>query len=338
MNQVHFNALDLNLLRVLDTLLEERSVTRAGARLALTPSAVSHALGRLRHLLDDELFVRGADGMQPTARAAEIGPHVRHALMEIQTAVTAEAFDPRTTEREFTIGANEYIATALLPGVIDRLRDEAPNAALRVRSLIDVDIVEELDAGRIDLVLSSFRRIPERFAHQPLYRDDGVWVMRADHPTARHPLTEKRIASLAHLIPTIANDATDTVGGFISQHGLELRAGIAEAMAQEIGIGRGAVMLPHLLAVPTMLIQSDMIAFLPRRLAMIFARSHPLVLREPLKPGTLIEVSALWHGRLGARADIVWLRSLVLDAALRLEPASGAAPAEVAPTPRRTGT
>ena len=70
MHDVHFHSLDLNLLRVFDTLIEERSVTRAGERLGLSQSAISHALNRLRYVLHDELFVRVADGMRPTPRAA----------------------------------------------------------------------------------------------------------------------------------------------------------------------------------------------------------------------------------------------------------------------------
>src|ERR1700753_1210286 len=103
MNVLHSGAmnLDLNLLRVFDVLLEERNVTRAGARLGLTQSAVSHALNRLRYALNDELFVRGPRGMHPTARAAEIGPQVRAALVQLQAAVTPADFSPITSERRF---------------------------------------------------------------------------------------------------------------------------------------------------------------------------------------------------------------------------------------------
>ena len=90
MKKVHLNALDLNLLRVFDALHEERSVTRAGARLGLTQSAISHALNRLRHLFADELFIRSVDGMQPTAHAAEIGPRVRNYLSEIDSHLRDE--------------------------------------------------------------------------------------------------------------------------------------------------------------------------------------------------------------------------------------------------------
>ena len=108
MNGIHFNSLDLNLLRVFDTLMEERSVTRAGERLGLSQSAISHALNRLRYALNDELFVRGPQGMHPTARAAEIGPQVHAALVQLQTAVAPADFDPPTSERRFVLAAGSY--------------------------------------------------------------------------------------------------------------------------------------------------------------------------------------------------------------------------------------
>src|SRR6202051_2131645 len=99
MHDVHHNNLDLNLLRVFEALMDERSATRAGARLGLTQSALSHALNRLRHVLKDELFVRGPDGMQPTERAAEIAPRLRQGLFQLQLALTPSAFIPEITDR-----------------------------------------------------------------------------------------------------------------------------------------------------------------------------------------------------------------------------------------------
>src|ERR1700748_686087 len=105
MAEIHFNALDLNLLRLFDALAEERSVTRAGARLGLTQSAVSHALSRLRHALQDELFIRGPDGMRPTARAEEIAPKVRQGLEQLLAAVAPADFTPAETRRRFSVAA-----------------------------------------------------------------------------------------------------------------------------------------------------------------------------------------------------------------------------------------
>src|SRR3954469_798725 len=112
---------DLNLLRVFDVMLEERSVTRAGARLGLTQSAVSHALNRLRYMLDDELFVRGPAGMQPTPRAVEMGPQVHAALNQLQAALAPSDFDPRTSERRFTVMTGTYACAILAPIIVGRM-------------------------------------------------------------------------------------------------------------------------------------------------------------------------------------------------------------------------
>jgi len=114
MNSVHFNALDLNLLRVFEALMQERSATRAGERLGLTQSAISHALNRLRYVLKDELFVRGPEGMQPTERAAEIAPRLRQGLLQLQLALAPADFVPERSDRRFTITCTEYGGAALM--------------------------------------------------------------------------------------------------------------------------------------------------------------------------------------------------------------------------------
>src|SRR5476649_1343687 len=122
MPDINFPTLDLNLLRVFDALAEEGSVTRAGARLGLTQSAVSHALGRLRYALQDPLFVRGPDGMRPTARGQEIAPRLREGLHQLQLALAPAQFVPADTNRRFTIAASGYVCTVLIPLVIPAFR------------------------------------------------------------------------------------------------------------------------------------------------------------------------------------------------------------------------
>src|SRR6201990_1641521 len=107
--------IDLNLLRVFYVLLEERSVTRTGARLGLTQSMFSHALTSLRYILSDELFVRGPAGMQPTRRAVEMGPQVHAALNQLSAALAPSDFDPATSERRFTVVAGAYASAILAP-------------------------------------------------------------------------------------------------------------------------------------------------------------------------------------------------------------------------------
>jgi DNA-binding transcriptional LysR family regulator len=338
MNHAHFASLDLNLLRVFDALMEERSVTRAGARLRLTQSAISHALNRLRFMLGDELFVRGVDGMRPTARAAEIGPRLRQALHHMQLALAPTAFDPPTTDRCFTIGATDYFSALLLPEITARLRVEAPNVELRVRAIDDIDIVEELDAGRIDVVTGAFGRVPERFAQEPLYRDEMVWVLRADHPAGDKPLTMELVAKLPHLTVALVGNVSEATDGFVTQHGLERRViacnrGGVDQMLAEHGLRRRVhVTVPHFLAVPRVVAHSDLIALMPHRLAARFLGKYPIKLMPPCHDAASFEVAALWHARLGARDDVTWFRALLREVAAALDAPS--APARRA-KPRR---
>src|SRR3569623_1203770 len=122
---------DLTLLRLFDTLYEERSVTRAAARLSLTQSAVSQALGRLRDAFEDDLFTRGPGGLLPTARATELAPRVHGILVTIREAFAPATFDPATSERSFTIAGGQYFARLIFPKLVARARMAAPNVGLR---------------------------------------------------------------------------------------------------------------------------------------------------------------------------------------------------------------
>jgi DNA-binding transcriptional LysR family regulator len=178
--------------------MEERSATRAGAQLGLTQSAISHALNRLRYVLKDELFVRGPDGMQPTERAAEIAPRLRQGLLQLQLALAPTEFIPEKTDRRFTVTCTEYAGAVLVPGLIARLRTEAPHASLNVLPS-NLGVADTLRSGRADLAIGSFRRIPEWGSSEPLPHESRVWVLSSEHPAAGDELTLDRLAALPHL-------------------------------------------------------------------------------------------------------------------------------------------
>lgn len=323
MNSVHSNDLDLNLLRVLDTLIEERSVTRAGARLGLSQSAISHALNRLRYALEDDLFVRGPAGMQPTPRTVAIAPHLREGLQRLQLALGPAEFVPERTERRFTIVCGEYVGAVLVPGFAARLRKEAPRATLRIWPS-NLGVAEAILAGRADLAIGSFRRIPERFGHEPLFRETRVWALSADHPAAAQELTLERLAALSHLIITATGEDENAVGGYVVDHGLErlvtrsevgLLQGALEArgLRREVGLATS-----HFLAALAVVSQSQMAALLPRRLAAAFADWYRLRLFEPPYPSPPFEIMSLWQRDIGSEPALAWLRSVLREVAAQI--------------------
>ena len=119
---VPFSTIDLNLLRVFDAVMEDRSVLRASQRVFLSQSAVSHSLARLREMLDDELFVRTSAGMQPTARAIAMAPLVRDALKTLEAAIGPPKFDPGSSTKTFTIAANDFTTAIVTPHLLRILR------------------------------------------------------------------------------------------------------------------------------------------------------------------------------------------------------------------------
>jgi DNA-binding transcriptional LysR family regulator len=322
LSQIQFGTLDLNLLRVFDALIEERSVTRAAARLGLTPSAISHALNRLRYLLKDELFVRGSNGMQPTPRAAEIGPRVRQGLAQLQLALVDTEFMPELTNRQFNVICGDYVGAVLLSGVMARLRAEAPMAELRIRPSSD-HIVEDLDAGRADLALGGFGRIPDRFASELLFSDTMVWTLSADHPFASGPLTLERLAALPHLIVAPGEDDR-AFDGVVIEHGLERRvirddADALDGATSDQGIARKvSLTIPNGLAAPIIVGGSDIAALLPRRLAIAYAERYRLKLFKPPYDSPPFDIMALWHKRLGDQPALTWLRALFRKVAAEL--------------------
>src|SRR5690349_445431 len=151
---MNFGAFDLNLLIVFDTVMQERSVTRAGNRIGLSQPAMSHALNRLRYVLKDELFVRTPEGMVPTPRAETLVQPLRNALSEMRLALEPTAFEPATSDRRFTLAISNYAAIVLAPPLVVAVSAAAPSVRLDLRpsGTGTLDIVDRLDRGDLDLM------------------------------------------------------------------------------------------------------------------------------------------------------------------------------------------
>ncbi len=319
---VNFSTVDLNLLRVFDALHEERSVTRAGLRLGVTQSAVSHALHRLRDLLGDELFSKSSDGMVPTAKAREMGPRVRAALASLQAALAETGFDPVVAEQRFAIAADPYARAVLLPAVVARVRELAPAVELRIKPGI-AGATEALDTSRLDLAIASYRRVPDRFGVQDLLQERLVWAMRDDHPAAAEPLTLERLARLPHLVRVLADDDADADLPDLGR-GLERRTiqdddgALLRALAATGAPWPVRLTIPDSYAALAIVGRSDLAALVPERLGRSLAGHFGLRLFDPPYEVAPIPISMVWHRGLGAGPAAEWLRSIMIEEASRL--------------------
>jgi DNA-binding transcriptional LysR family regulator len=292
---MNWGAFDLNLLIVFDAVMQDRSVTRAGKRIGLSQPAMSHALNRLRHMLKDELFVRTPDGMVPTPRAETLAQPLRNALSEMQLALEPAAFDPVASDRRFALALNNYAAVVLAPPLVAAVSAAAPSVHLDLQPSGTLNMVEHLDRGDLDLALGNMDSPGERFATAPLLEDAFVLVMRRGHPASRRKLSAAALAALPHLEISSSRENTGFVDQWLAERGLARRI---------------ALRAPYLSAAP-ILVQSDLVATLSRRIAQEFVRNHPLQICNPPYKSPVVRTTMLWHRRLDRHPAHRWLRTVI---------------------------
>jgi len=315
MNSAQFRNFDLNLIRVLPALLEHRSVSRAAQELSLTPSAVSHALGRLRSSLKDPLFERRAGGLVPTAFALETGRRVRPSMERLRDAMNRDEFDPATADREFVIAAGSYVAAVFMPDVIEAVARVAPSVRLRIRRVEDQS-VEDVEHGRLDMLFGVPASPSGKLEFQPFVKEEMVWAARKGHPTLQAPLTMEMLGNARHIIIEKINRAL-TSGYPELQRFFDESRELGDATRAAAGQGRGRGPAPAastLVSDPIQAIaiaaRTDQVTLTLRRLAEQY--DHNLQILEPPHPTPVIEVGLLYHPDRAREPAVRWFIDFTL--------------------------
>lgn len=300
--------IDLNLLLVFDAVMAERNATKAGQKIGMSQPAVSNALNRLRHRLKDDLFVRGQDGMRPTARAIELATPIRTALMEIEEALNPKVFDPATTERAFTIAANDYVGMTLMPYVATYISNEAPGVDIHTIPIMEAQVFHKLDTQQAEYGIFPITDIPERFNSIPLGGDEFVCLMRADHELAKYKdeLPMEEYAAARHLLVSPRGDPH----------------GFVDDKLAEFGLNRRVVMTVNNFGpAPMIVLSSDMIVTLPRRMAEKCCKFFDMhVVPSPVQsPNAGSGMILFWHNRLTNHPAHNWFQGIMQRAAKDLE-------------------
>lgn len=290
-------ALDLNLLKALDALLDERSVTRAADRLSLTQPAVSGMLNRLRESFDDALFVRAQRGIVPTLRAEQLAIPVKQLLADIESMLRPQAFNPLTACMTVKVASTDYALRAVVVPFLNALRKQAPNVRVSIQPVDGQELVAQLDRGDIDLVLITPENMTPGLHAVPLFDEDYVCAMRTDHPDAvQGRLSLDRFCALDHVLVSPAG------GGF---------HGVTDDALERLGrTRRVTVSVTSFLVVPEMLLASDLMAVVPRRLA---AGNAGLALLEPPVEIPGFRKTLAWHERTHRDEGHRWVRSLMVN-------------------------
>src|SRR4051794_7880413 len=249
-NHEKLAAFDLNLLRVFDALLISGSVSAAASRLNLSQPATSAALARLRKSFGDPLFVRNGNRMVATSLAQELRPRVAHILQEIGEALSSSAhFTAATTSRRFRIGANDYATLVLLAPLAQRFQREAPRATLEIMPLTATPQTG-LDTRELDLVIADRWYARDIRDLETLFHETYVSVARVDHPRlSRKPSLEEFLSAEHALISSYGS-----IPGVVD-HALE-------AMGRTRRI---ALTVPHYVVAPSVVLRTNLIMTLPRR-------------------------------------------------------------------------
>lgn len=300
---------DLNLLLVFHVVYQERSASLAAARMALSQPALSHKLNKLRHEFADPLFVRAPRGLTPTPKAHELAPLVQRLISEM------EAFYEQCEGRDFLARAErihlystDYIEQTLLPRLLPRLREQAPNLQLITHNTRGLLPREELEKGTCDLAIAGFfADLPDTFRQQRLLSEDFVVLASQSNPRLQAGLDLQGFLACEHLLTTLTGDL----------NGLVDRALAAQGQVRKVAAGLSSFIAP-----PRLLRGTDLLLTCLRSVAEE-AVAHDADLRIHSLPLALprVEVMQIWHERTDADRLRRWLRQQIQQVAVELQAA-----------------
>jgi DNA-binding transcriptional LysR family regulator len=296
MNTVHFNDADLNLIKVLDALAREISVGRAARRLGVSPSAVSHALVRLRAMLQDPVVVRSGRSLRLTPRALALAP-VAASMCEAAKGLLAATPDTDPTGWQDTIrilGSDYALAAWVFPALVSA-RTDAPGVRFAALSLDAAEWERQLIEGAADLAIRDQQPANPKLRWITLAKERYVVVMRPDHPLSRGRLTLDKYCRAEHALVSVGG------GGF---------HGSVDAQLAGSGMTRNVIVsVPGFLAGIDLVRRSKLLVSIPSRLAQNY---HGLIVSRPLPvPSPSFDVTLVWHARTDASRPHAWFRTLV---------------------------
>lgn len=292
------SGIDLNLLRVMQVVDQEGSVTRAAQLLGLSQPAISNSLARLRRALGDQLFVRSTHGMEATPRARRVLNALDLAMGLIRQGLRdGSDFDPASAEEEFNLLISDLGEMVYLPALMAHLQAHAPRCRVRIRQLARGGYAEALEAGLADLAVGYLPHPRSSLRSRRLFSDGFVCMVRAGHPVLEGPLTLERYAALSHVV--------------VSRGGV--REGIITNALAALGVERRiALIVPHFAAAPGVVAASDLAVTVPSGLVEVTASAGIVGITLPFEVPR-VQIALYWHERLQEDAACRWLRGAFVD-------------------------
>ena len=289
---------DLNLLVTFDALMNERNVTRAGQKIGLSQPAMSAALSRLRYLLKDELFVRHGNGMRPTPRAFQIAEAVHGILSQIHDTIAPQSFDPLQAKQRFRIAMNDLGAALFLPPITQRLDTSAPGIDFEVVHANEDRAIELLEEGKVDVAATIYNHSCKHLKSILLYQAPFVCALRRGHPYARRNLSLEEFAQIPRVAIAQRDDPSEHIDKVLAKHGLTQRV---------------RMIVPHYLAVPFIVAQTDLMGVLPLKMVDRFEFSEKICIAKAPFREVNAPIRLVWNQSVTNDPANKWLRSVVVE-------------------------
>lgn len=311
LNEIDLSRIDLNLLVLFEVVLEQRHVGRAAGQLNLSPSAVSHGLGRLRKLFNDPLFLRTPKGVVPTVRANELAGAIADILARVRGVVSSsESFEAANSTRRFVIGSPDGVPAVLLPRLLAKLHRAAPGIDIGMRELLPPGApksrqyvweaaLADLDGRAMDIAVLPVDAVPARFVARTLYEEDFVVAMRAAHPFRRN-LTLDRFCEMQHLVVSLTGDAFGFVDESLAAQGLTRRI---------------ALTVPNFMTALAVVAETDLMVTLPGQLAARHAQRFGVTSVAPPLVLPRFQIRAVVPKVAMMDAGVSWLLDCLQEAA-----------------------
>jgi len=304
---MRFNRLDLNLLVALDALLSLGSVSRAAEKLNMSQPAMSNALSRLRDYFGDELLVQVGRRLQPTARGLALKDAVRDMLVRVDSAIIASSsFDPTRSDRNFRISCSDFTAITLMPHLLAAAHDEGAAVSFELMPQVDHP-GRALERGEADLLLIPAVYCSQNHPVEILMEESFVCVVWSGSRIADEPFGTREFMQAKHVITRPATSARSIESVFLERLGIERKIDVTSF---------------SFAAVPHLLVGSERVATMHRRLALQAARMMPLTLLPLPFELPIMQQAMQWHEYRSADAGIGWLRSMLKEAVTRMDQVS----------------
>jgi DNA-binding transcriptional LysR family regulator len=291
---------DLNLLLVLDGVLREGTLSNAAKALNVSQPTISSSVAKLREILQDELFVRSGNRMQPTPRALALKEPVQRVLAAVKGEILdTGSFDPATEIRPYTITTSDIGEALLLPRVVARLSQDAPRVNLRSVVVGPRHLEEALEAGTVDLAVGYFPDLARPTTmQQTLFAHGFACLARTGHPSIRNDLTLEAFLEAHHVVVASEGRSQELFEDALAKRGLERRC---------------VLRIPHFMSVPLVVANTNLIVTVPWQLAMLFSGLFNLRMYDPPIDAPEFAVKQYWHRRFHHDARVKWLRTVVSE-------------------------